>query len=209
MDTPNPVRHVHQKRSAATRDRILKVVTTLLDKGTYNDARVQDIVSLADCSVGAFYGRFVNKDAALYALYDNRCAALETDCKQLLRSDDEPLQVMLARYVALIIEHTTRHAPMLQAGKTIAKTKNSAPFTIRSRDMNMLIAKLMADLLARRQSEHMHVESERASMYVIGIVGSLIQSGMAQSGPPVDCADTINDFRTEMAKILHGYLGIG
>ena len=71
------VRPARQQRSRETRDAILKAVAKLVKAGKYESATVQDIVQAAGSSVGAFYGRFADKTAALYSFYDTRCAESE------------------------------------------------------------------------------------------------------------------------------------
>ena len=76
-----------QRRSAETQRRILDAVAAILAKGRYHDATVQEIVGLARCSVGAFYGRFKDKNAALYMFYDERCRELEKLSENRLNSE--------------------------------------------------------------------------------------------------------------------------
>jgi AcrR family transcriptional regulator len=65
-----------QARSRATRKRILKVLAKALDDQTIDRLTVADIARQAKSSVGAFYGRFADKAAALDALYADRMEAL-------------------------------------------------------------------------------------------------------------------------------------
>ncbi len=79
LDAPAPdeepasgVRPALQERSRRTRDAILKAVEGALDKGALDVATVHDLAAAAGVSIGAFYGRFENKDAAIAALYHER-----------------------------------------------------------------------------------------------------------------------------------------
>lgn len=57
-----------QHRSERTRDAILAAAERALDAGALEKATVQEIARAAGISIGAFYGRFENKDAAMAAL---------------------------------------------------------------------------------------------------------------------------------------------
>lgn len=70
------VRPAMQARSRATRQRILKVLAKALEDQSIDTLTVADIARQAKSSVGAFYGRFADKAAALDALYADRMEAL-------------------------------------------------------------------------------------------------------------------------------------
>jgi AcrR family transcriptional regulator len=57
-----------QARSQKTYDNLLDAAIRLLDSKSFEEMTIADIVSGAGCSVGAFYGRFKDKDALLHAL---------------------------------------------------------------------------------------------------------------------------------------------
>ncbi len=119
-----------QRRSIETRERILKSVTTLLETDAYSSATVQDIVSAAGCSVGAFYGRFKDKDAVLFAIFTVRCAALETDSAAILQGEHGSLEHTLRKFIELVIEHTLRHKPIIRAGLIAPAASNIARMII-------------------------------------------------------------------------------
>lgn len=66
------VRPAMQARSRATRKRILKVLDRALKDQSIDSLTVADIARSAKSSVGAFYGRFADKAAAMDALYSDR-----------------------------------------------------------------------------------------------------------------------------------------
>jgi AcrR family transcriptional regulator len=57
-----------QARSQQTYDKLLDAAANLLDAKSFEEMTISDIVAEAGCSVGAFYGRFKDKDALLHAL---------------------------------------------------------------------------------------------------------------------------------------------
>ncbi len=63
---------VRQQRSRQTRDAILRAVEDALESGRLFQATVQELSAAAGVSIGAFYGRFKSKDAAIAALFNQR-----------------------------------------------------------------------------------------------------------------------------------------
>ncbi len=80
------VRPAMQARSRATRERILKVLEKSVLDNSIDALTVADIARKAKSSVGAFYGRFADKAAALDALYSDR---LESLTENLLLANQE------------------------------------------------------------------------------------------------------------------------
>jgi AcrR family transcriptional regulator len=70
------VRAPRQRRSQETLDRILDATERLLLKRRFESLSVQEIVRASGASVGAFYNRFRDKDALIWALYDRYDAGL-------------------------------------------------------------------------------------------------------------------------------------
>jgi AcrR family transcriptional regulator len=58
-----------QARSRETLDRFLAAIEELLADQTFDELTIADIAARADRTVGSFYGRFTDKDAALRALH--------------------------------------------------------------------------------------------------------------------------------------------
>lgn len=71
---PDGVRPALQQRSRATRDRLLAAGKRLLEETDLDGVSIADIAAAADCSVGAFYTRFENKDAYFRALVTDMLA---------------------------------------------------------------------------------------------------------------------------------------
>ena len=71
---PDGVRPALQQRSRATRDRLLAAGKRLLEETDLDGVSIADIAAAADCSVGAVYTRFENKDAYFRALVTDMLA---------------------------------------------------------------------------------------------------------------------------------------
>jgi len=80
------VRPAMQARSRATRARILKILEKSVQDNSIDALTVADIARKAKSSVGAFYGRFADKAAALDALYADR---LETLTNKMMAANQE------------------------------------------------------------------------------------------------------------------------
>jgi AcrR family transcriptional regulator len=82
MMTVREVNQPQQRRSQNTMNRMMDAATALLEEKSWLELTVQDIVSEAECSVGAFYGRFKDKDGLLHALdkrfFDGLIQLIET-----------------------------------------------------------------------------------------------------------------------------------
>ena len=73
-----------QARSRRTLDRLLDAAESLLRDRSFDDLTIADCVRRARSSVGAFYARFLDKDALLDALYDRHQAQVTAALGQAL-----------------------------------------------------------------------------------------------------------------------------
>ena len=62
------IRPAKQARSRLTRDRLLAAGRKLLNQGAFEATSIGAIADVADCSVGAFYQRFADKEAFFAAV---------------------------------------------------------------------------------------------------------------------------------------------
>lgn len=67
------VRPPRQSRSQESLERILDAAEQVISEKGFDQATVAEIVRLANSSVGAFYGRFKEKDALLRCLHERFC----------------------------------------------------------------------------------------------------------------------------------------
>jgi len=101
------VKPAMQARSRATRQRILKILEKSVQDNSIDALTVADIARKAKSSVGAFYGRFADKAAALDALYADRLDALTnrllTDNQEARRHRD------VHRWIGQITDNCVAH----------------------------------------------------------------------------------------------------
>lgn len=101
------VRPAMQARSRATRGRILKVLEKALKDQTIDSLTVADIARKARSSVGAFYGRFADKAAALDALYSDHLDVLTTQLAEACREGRRHRDVH--RWIGELVSACVRH----------------------------------------------------------------------------------------------------
>jgi len=75
-----------QGRSRATRRRILVAANHLLRTRPFGTLSVQEIANAADCSIGAFYGRFRGKDDLIAPLMDRHYRGLQRGLRRAMAS---------------------------------------------------------------------------------------------------------------------------
>jgi AcrR family transcriptional regulator len=77
-----------QARSQETMNKILDAASKILDQKNFDELTVAEVVHEAGTSVGAFYGRFKDKDALLQALDERFFNQFGNEVNNLLNSQD-------------------------------------------------------------------------------------------------------------------------
>jgi AcrR family transcriptional regulator len=205
------VRAPKQTRSQQTYERILEVVSKLVHKNAYEDTTVNEIVRLAKCSVGAFYGRFTDKDAAMFALYDARCATLEERVSEILEQGKvsaNPLAQTISDFVDCIIDHTFSNAAFIRAEQYLSSAKTAAPFWARAKKMNAGFLAALIGLLQQRSDEITHNNPKTAALITLSIVGGLPRDAVKTAPTLFDApSQYVSDYKAEIRRIVLGYLG--
>lgn len=152
------VQQPQQTRSRETMSQILDAAAQILETKTFEELTIAEVVKLAGTSVGAFYGRFKDKEALLHAL-DER----------FFREFDQAIDALLApsnwegRSIASIIEDVARllvqiyskDKGVLRALNLKARLHGDPLFRKREQKAwNELLPRLQNALLARRNEIH-------------------------------------------------------
>lgn len=208
----SPVNPPQQERSEATLARILNVVETMVDSGRYESATVSEIVRRARCSVGAFYGRFADKDAALYSLYDARCRKLEVSVASALDIGStlaEPLDDIIVRLVDLLVDHAFDNAAFIRAEKFVSVSNSGEPFWRRAIEMNAKILAAIEAILKQKKSEMRHPDEKTAALMFLSIVGGLSRDVVTVGGRlgGKTKIDKVG-YKREILRAARGYLGM-
>lgn len=202
-----------QKRSEEMRKRILSAVEKLVKSGNYNTATVQDIVQAAGCSTGAFYGRFSDKNAALLAVIDVRCALLQARLSPVFDPKNiasKPLEDVLAAFIDAVFDHTSTGIAFLKTTPVMSMaSSDDNPFLARFRDLNAQSAVWMTALYDYHSDDLPKHRPESAHM-TLALVGGLCRDVLldrakvnARSPQRNFDAET---FKAELLRIVRGYL---
>ena len=201
-----------QRRSIETQNAILKAVRSLVAEGRYDEATVAEITSRAGCSIGAFYGRFRDKDAALYMLYDIQCTSLEEKFDEILddSANDHPdLSSKLWALCEATIDHTFAHADFVRAEGFLSSPKTSDQFLERARQLNAIARRVIKSIIAAHPNELTHDNPEAASLLTLSMIGGLPRDAV-KAGTKVTDASSMSatDYKAEIFRAVCGYLGV-
>lgn len=203
------VKPVRQQRSRATRDAILGVVERLVVENRFDTASVQDIVREAGSSVGAFYGRFTDKNAALFSFYDDRCGKLE---RRLWRKLDDievrDISAMLDTCIDEIVGHTLGSAPLLRACRRHFFDGGDSSFLRRAQTMNARLYMLLNPRLEANADRLTFRDSHVATWFCLALVGGLVRDGVLAGSMLAKHEMDASRFIAELRRAVFGYLGL-
>ncbi len=207
----SPVNAPRQTRSTRTQEKILAVVEKHLRAGTFDRVSVQDVVTEAGCSVGAFYGRFANKAAAVYYFYDVRCTSLEKNVEAVLDPKrPEPLADLLAEFTRTVVRRTFDYAAIIRSDALRIASGPANPFTRRARDLNARLQRALQRCLHARSDECSVTASDETALFVLALVGGLSRDAVVNGGRLVESAGTFGAerFTRELTLAVTRYLGV-
>ena len=206
-----PVKVTKQSRSQRTQAAILAIVEKHLREGTFDEVSVHDIVSDAGCSVGAFYGRFSNKAAALYHFYELSCSELEELTSGILDpTRNATLTSILTDFVIAIVNRTFGGASIIRSNTFRAELVDGSPFMERARKMNARVAGKILQCLAARQHEFERESDESTALFVLALVGGLPRDAVLNGASLFKRPRGFDSkrFKRELTETVVGYLRI-
>jgi len=206
-----PVTVPRQKRSTRTQQKILAIVEKHLLAGSFDQVTVQDLVAEAGCSVGAFYGRFANKAAAVYHFYDARCGELEVLATQILDPGrSESLYELLAEFTQTIVKRTFAYAAIIRSDAIQFTNEADNPFTLRARRLNTELLRSLHHCLGSRETEISQPVSHETALFVLAMIGGMSREAVIMSSKVVDDAGKlgITRFAQELTLAVTRYLGV-
>ena len=194
-----------QRRSAETEARILAAVSKLIDAARYAQTSVQELTSQAGCSVGAFYGRFGDKDAALCAVYSERCSDFEARARQTLSPTeaDQTLSGALDAFADTLIERAVEDAAFLQPDACVSAA-GAARLEARAQRTRRYLIGWMQKLLVQHSEAHAHPDAATAAFMAVSMLDSLTRDS-ARAGAD---AAALKRFKPELMRAVNGYLGV-
>src|SRR5262245_50018865 len=134
---PSSARAPRQSRSRATLDRLLDATGAVLAEKPFEDASVAEIARRAGSSVGAFYGRFPDKESLLDC-FDKRFFELaRASCDEFFDSDGwnaASLDDSVALLLSLLVANHRRHQGVLRA--LLQRQRSDPRFRARAENHN-------------------------------------------------------------------------
>ena len=140
-----------QARSRLRRDRLLTAGRKLLNQGAFETTSIGDIAAEADCSVGAFYQRFADKEAFFAAVVETVLAGIADDARQFVTAEllsGPSIELVLAECVTFWVRTFRRHRGFIRTlMKTTLHTEEAwTPF----REMGRVAVEPFVGLLAAK-----------------------------------------------------------
>lgn len=137
------IQEPQQNRSIETMNRILAATSALLEEKTFTELKVTEIVRKAKCSVGAFYGRFKDKEALLHALDENYFAEFEEKAKTFLAQEVDSLEACARLGFEIIYDFHSQQPGLIRTLVLKTRRTNDPVFKGREKGLDALFPELM------------------------------------------------------------------
>ena len=137
MSKQNPIREPQQARSQKTMNQILDTAAAILEQKTFDQLTVSEVVHQAGTSVGAFYGRFRNKQALLQALDERFFQRFEQDFEELqleLDWDNQTITTIIHDTAKFLVEVYRRDTGVLRSLNLKARLSDDSQFKAREKN---------------------------------------------------------------------------
>jgi len=194
--TPNTDLKPRQARSRATQARILKVLDAAVAAGEADLISIQDIAARAECSTGAFYGRFENKAAGFRALIDQD---RERIAEAMAEASADAMRKRDVRgWIEILIRLSLDHA---LSRKSLLRALDESGDAVAHRDR---LVEIMADMLTRLGAVR-QVHAIRRADFLLTMITGLCRDAVL-SGRVGDDEEARNIFRMELERAAVWYL---
>jgi AcrR family transcriptional regulator len=204
------VRAPRQARSQETLDRILDAAERLVAEKGFEDTPVADVVALAGSSVGAFYARFRDKDALLYALHERHLVQARATAELALdpaRWDGADIATIVREVVRFLLSIYREQQGLIRA--FVLRGHMDPEFRARQEQLSERVTERMRALLLARAAEIGHPDPERAVGFALTLVFSTLESTMLFGAIRVrDLAVDDNQLAAEITRAVLLYLDL-
>lgn len=204
------VRPPQQVRSQQTLDRLLDAAESLVAAKGFEDTSVAEIAQRAHSSVGAFYARFRDKDALLFALYDRyleQAMATTDDALDPVRWEGAGVERILASVLRFLVAVFREQAGLVRA--FVRRNQIDPEFRAREERLSHYVSRKLCALLLARKDEITHPDPERAAAFGLTMAFSTIEStvlfGETRSGA---LALSDEELAAELTRAYLAYLGV-
>jgi len=166
-DASGLVNEPQQKRSRATMTQILDAAAQILESKTFEELTVAEVVQQAGTSVGAFYGRFKDKDALLIALNQRFFETFECEFQAIVYLPgwiQQPIPDMIRDVVEFMVATYSQNRGMLRSLDLKARMQSNSPFKEREQRMWTELFPLIQDILREHRQEITHPNPNLATL---------------------------------------------
>lgn len=204
------VRPPRQARSRETLDRILDAAEGLVSEKGFEDTTVAEVVRRAESSVGAFYTRFPDKNALLYALYERYLEQAVATADEALapgRWAGADLAEILDAVVRFLVSIYREQRGLIRT--FVLRNHTDPAFRARQQRLSDHVSARLTALLLERREEIRHPQPERAAAFGLTMVFSTLESTML-FGETRSAAFALADeeLGTELVRTYLAYLGV-
>jgi len=157
------VRPPRQSRSQESLERILDAAEQVISEKGFDQATVAEIVRLANSSVGAFYGRFKEKDALLRCLHERFCEEAFATADAVLDPDrwrGQSIRQILSETIPFMVDAFRQRGGLIAA--FIVRATYDPSFTQAWNSLGCHLTERFRTLLLERRSEIRHPDPSLA-----------------------------------------------
>jgi AcrR family transcriptional regulator len=166
MMNPNLIHKPQQVRSQETMNHILDAAALLLETKTFKELTIADVVKQAGTSVGAFYGRFKDKEALLQALderfFDEFACAIKAMLDPLNWSG-KSLYFLIHEMCTLLVETYGQQKGVLRSLNVKGRLSSDSRFRKREQRAWQDLFPWLQDIILSHESEITHPNPKLAS----------------------------------------------
>lgn len=209
-----PLRKTYTPQQGRSRDslqRMLDATEKLLAMKTFDELTITDVVKKSKTSVGAFYGRFSNKDALLDALYDRYQRQMQNSLQSL--TNPQHWKNNTTREMIEQIIHFTVNIHRQQRGllRTLVLRGYLQPdwrYQV-PQERNKLSLVKVGELLASRKSEIRHPNPKQAaSLGFLTVLATLREKILFSDSTASAITLSDQELERELVKMFCAYLGV-
>lgn len=204
------VRKTHQKRSAMTRDKLLKALEDLLREKDFGEISVAEIAAKAGVSAASIYRRFDKKEGfipVLFDLYQERLAEWVNSPGARLEVDLTDLHGTLRQIAMGGWTQLEQQAHIMRAihvhGRKHLRLMDSKLLAYEENTLNAMraIVEIFKDQIKRTDAE----KTARMLAYFFNSI--LLEKGLfGKDGAHFSVPDDAAEFTAEIADFAYGYL---
>lgn len=203
------VRPPQQSRSEQNLAKMVAACRALAEeRGNLDDIPLQDVVSAAKTSIGAFYSRFKDKDAFLNYVLEVALAEAETVIRQSFATDavwqDGPAHAIVAHVVHFYLTQFRQNRGLFRGSLRhyAARDPQTNPMRTANRRIIGLAVPKLATHLTDRGAKAAEFESRAAMQFLVGTLSNVL---LNDPGPLHLDDDAVE---THLVRMMNRYLGV-